>query len=72
MLSAEKDDCKIWIAGKDLVFTWGRKLSVVGMLAAFEGAKQFFWGFCLGIESILLDAAEVWGVFALDLCHALL
>lgn len=57
MLSAEKDDCKIWIAVKDLVFTWGRKPSIIGMLAAFEGAKQFFWG--LGIESMLLDATEV-------------
>lgn len=38
MVSAEKDDCKIWIAVKDLVFSWGRKLSVVGMLAAFAGS----------------------------------
>lgn len=68
MLSAEKDDCKIRIVVKDLMFTWGRKLSIVGMLAAFEGAEQFFCSLRLEIESILLDAAEVWGIFALDLC----
>lgn len=42
--SAEKNCCKIRLAMKDLVFTWGRKLSVAGKLAALEEKKTVLLG----------------------------